>query len=153
LAKPCGALCVVNLEPRTVGRRANGSRPMPASRQKSVSARTYTTSVAVLMSLAFAIARQRHRPLTETLVQAIEAEEQVLEHRKEVTDATAEYFGLPPYLSLMSRGADLSTAYQGALMFKEVVRMAAEPMSAAQFRHGPIEIIHPAHRYIIIDRR
>jgi len=126
---------------------------MLAGRQKSVSTRTYTTSVAALMYLAFAIARERHRPLTETLVQAIEAEEQVLEHRKEVTDATAEFLGLPPYVSLMSRGADLSTAYQGALMFKEVARMAAEPMSAAQFRHGPIEIIHPSHRYIIIARR
>ncbi|PYV33068.1 MAG: hypothetical protein DMG22_11330 [Acidobacteria bacterium] len=153
LPKRVGVLGVVNVESSTLGRRANVLLPMLAGRQKSVSTRTYTTSVAVLMYLAFAIARQRHRPLTETLVQAIEAEEQVLEHRKEVTDATAEYFGLPPYLSLMSRGADLSTAYQGALMFKEVVRMAAEPMSAAQFRHGPIEIIHPAHRYIIIARR
>jgi len=31
--------------------------------------------------------------------------------------------------------------------------MGAEPMSAAQFRHGPMEIINPAHRYIIFARK
>jgi glutamine---fructose-6-phosphate transaminase (isomerizing) len=153
LPKRAGLVGVVNVESSALGRRVDLLLPMLAGRQRSVSTRTYTTSVAVLMYLAFAIAREPHRPLTEILVQAIEAEEQVLEHRKELTVPTAEFFGLPPYVSLMSRGADLSTAYQGALMFKEVVRLAAEPMSAAQFRHGPIEIIQPAHRYIIIARR
>lgn len=37
-------------------------------------------------------------------------------------------------------------------MLKEVARLAAEPMSAAQFRHGPIEIVNPAHCYIIFVR-
>jgi glutamine---fructose-6-phosphate transaminase (isomerizing) len=153
LPKGAGVVGVANVESSTLGRRAGLLLPMLAGRQESVSTRTYTASVAVLMYLAFAIAREPQRALTETLVQAIEAEEQLLEHRKELTVATAEFFGLPPYVLLMSRGADLSTAYQGALMFKEVVRMAAEPMSAAQFRHGPIEIIHPSHRYVIIARR
>jgi len=31
--------------------------------------------------------------------------------------------------------------------------MGAEPMSAAQFRHGPMEIVDPAHRYIIFARQ
>jgi glucosamine--fructose-6-phosphate aminotransferase (isomerizing) len=38
-------------------------------------------------------------------------------------------------------------------MFKEVDRLGAEPISAAQFRHGPIEIINPAHRYVIFARQ
>lgn len=65
---------------------------------------------------------------------------------------TVEFINSPPYIALLSRGADLSTAYQGSLMFKEVPRLAAEPISAAQFRHGPIEIIRPEHRYIVIAR-
>jgi glucosamine--fructose-6-phosphate aminotransferase (isomerizing) len=54
---------------------------------------------------------------------------------------------------LLSRGADLASVYQGALLFKEVAKMGAEPMSAAQFRHGPMEIVDPAHRYIIFARQ
>jgi glucosamine--fructose-6-phosphate aminotransferase (isomerizing) len=38
-------------------------------------------------------------------------------------------------------------------MFKEVARLAAEPMSAAQFRHGPIEIVQPDHRYVVFARQ
>jgi glucosamine--fructose-6-phosphate aminotransferase (isomerizing) len=64
-----------------------------------------------------------------------------------------EFFNRPPYVALMSRGADLATAYQGALMLKEVARLAAEPISAAQFRHGPMEIINPNHRYVVFARR
>jgi glucosamine--fructose-6-phosphate aminotransferase (isomerizing) len=63
-----------------------------------------------------------------------------------------EFFNRPPYVALMSRGADLATAYQGALTLKEVARIAAEPISAAQFRHGPMEIISPTHRYIVFAR-
>jgi glutamine---fructose-6-phosphate transaminase (isomerizing) len=152
LPKGAGIAGVVNIEGSTLGHRASLLLPMLAREQRSVSTRTYTTSVAVLMYLAFAIVREEPRPLTETLVRAIEAQERILERREEVTQPTAEFFGQPPYVLLMSRGADLASAYQGALMFKEVVRTAAEPMSAAQFRHGPIEIIHPSHRYIVIAR-
>ncbi len=152
LPKGTGVAGVVNVEGSTLGRRADLLLPMLARQQKSVSTRTYTTSVAVLMYLALAIAREEHRPLTETLVRAIEAQQHLLERREEFTGPTAEFFGQPPYVLLMSRGADLATVFQGALMFKEVVRVAAEPMSAAQFRHGPIEIIHPSHRYVVIAR-
>lgn len=153
LPKGTGVAGVVNIERSALGRRADLLLPMLARRQQSVSTRTYTTSVAVLMYLAFAIVQEEHRALTETLIRAIDAEERIIERREEVTKPTAEFFGRPPYVLLMSRGADLASVYQGALMFKEVVRAAAEPMSAAQFRHGPIEIIHPSHRYIVIARQ
>ncbi len=152
LPKGRGVAGAVNVEDSTLGRRADLLLPILARQQKSVSTRTYTTSVAALMYLAFAIAGDEPRPLTETLVRAIEAEQHILEHREEFTGPTAEFIGQPPYVLLMSRGADLATVYQGALMFKEVVRVAAEPMSAAQFRHGPIEIIQPSHRYMVIAR-
>jgi len=64
-----------------------------------------------------------------------------------------EFFNSPAYVSLMSRGPDLASVYQGALTLKEVARMAAEATSAAQFRHGPIEIVNPAHRYVIFARQ
>ena len=53
----------------------------------------------------------------------------------------------------MSRGADLASAYQGSLTLKEVARVGAEAISAAQFRHGPIEIVNPAHRYVVFARQ
>ena len=85
---------------------------------------------------------------------AIEAQEDIIRRRHDLTQPTAvEFFNTPNYIALLSRGADLASACQGALLFKEVARMGAEPMSAAQFRHGPMEIVNPAHRYVIFARK
>ncbi|HEV2350587.1 MAG TPA: SIS domain-containing protein [Terriglobia bacterium] len=148
-----GVVGVANVEASTLARRASLSLPMMAGRQTSVSTKTYTCAVAALMYLAFVIARRSHRPLTETILRAMEGQESILDRRDTLTPPTLEFFDAPPYVALMSRGADLASAYQGALMFKEVARLPAEPISAAQFRHGPIEIVQPAHRYIVFARR
>ena len=81
------------------------------------------------------------------------AQEKIVERHDVLMPPIVEFFNRPPYVALMSRGADLATAYQGALTLKEVARVAAEAISAAQFRHGPMEIISPSHRYILFARQ
>ena len=152
-AKKSGLVAVANVEGSTLARRAGLTLPMMAGHQESVSTRTYMCAVAALMYLAHAIAGKPHRPLTSALMRVISAQEGILERRSITTPPTVEFFGEPPYVALMARGADLASVYQGAQMFKEVARLAAEPMSAAQFRHGPIEILNPAHRYVLFARR
>jgi len=146
-------VAVCNTEASTLARRANLLLPMMAGRPAPVGTKTYACAVAVLMYLAMAITRKPSHVLTEALMQAIEAQERILERQGELTLPTVEYFNNPHYIVLLSRGAGLASAYQGALLFKEVAKMGAEPMSATQFRHGPMEIIDPAHRYIIFARR
>jgi glucosamine--fructose-6-phosphate aminotransferase (isomerizing) len=146
-------IAVTNVESSPLAKRAKLLLPLMAGEQIAVSTKTYTCSVAVLMYLAFAIAGQAPRPLTQEVMRAAEAEEKILERYGDLMPPIVEFFNCPPYVALMSRGADLSTAYQGALTLKEVARLAAEPISAAQFRHGPMEIINPNHRYILFARQ
>ena len=153
LPKKMGVVGVTNAEASTLARRATLALPLLAGSQSTVSTKTYMCAVGVLMYLAVAIARQSQRSLTESMMRAIEAQDRILNDERAQTLATLEFFNHPPYVALLSRGADLASAYQGALMFKEVARLAAEPISAAQFRHGPIEIVNPAHRYIIFARQ
>ncbi len=153
LPKKMCVLAVCNVEASTLARRATLSLPMLAGEQATVGTKAYMCAVAVLMYVAFALARGDNRSFTETILHAIDMQERILESRDILTSPTIEFFNEPPYVALLSRGADLASAYQGALMFKEVARLAAEPMSAAQFRHGPIEIINPAHRYVIFARQ
>jgi glucosamine--fructose-6-phosphate aminotransferase (isomerizing) len=153
LPRKIGLVAVANVEGSTLSRRGDLLLPMMAGGQVRVSTKTYMCSVAVLMYLAFAIARRPPRALTHALKRAIDVQERILDRRDVLTPPTAEFFNQPPYVALMSRGADLASVYQGALMLKEVARVAAEPISAAQFRHGPIEIIDPVHRYVIIARQ
>jgi glucosamine--fructose-6-phosphate aminotransferase (isomerizing) len=153
LPEKVSVVTVTNVEASRLARRGKLLLPMMAGRQTSVSTKTYTCCVVVLMYLALAIARKPTRPLTQALIHAIEAQERMLDRHEVLVPPTVEFFNAPPYVALMSRGADLASAYQGALMFKEVDRLGAEPISAAQFRHGPIEIINPAHRYVIFARQ
>lgn len=146
-------LAVTNVEASPLAKHANLLLPMMAGAQAAVSTKTYTCSVAVLMYLAFAIGGKPTGSLTQEVMRAVEAEEKILERREVLMPSIVEFFNRPPYVALMARGADLASAYQGALMLKEVVRLAAEPISAAQFRHGPMEIINPNHRYIIFARQ
>jgi glucosamine--fructose-6-phosphate aminotransferase (isomerizing) len=153
LPKKEGLVAVCNMEASSLARRANLLLPMMAGHPSPVGTKTYTCAVAVLMYLAVAIARKPPHQLTQALMQAIEAQEKIIERHDELIPPTVEYFNNPHYIALLSRGAELASVYQGALLFKEVAKMGAEPMSAAQFRHGPMEIIDPAHRYIIFARK
>jgi glucosamine--fructose-6-phosphate aminotransferase (isomerizing) len=143
---------VVNVQRSTLARRGNLLLPMMAGSQTTVSTKTYMCSVAALMYLAFAIANEPQRRLTQELIKAIRAEEEILDRPEIVVEPTVEFFNHPTYVALLSRGPDLASAFQGALLLKEAARLAAEPMSAAQFRHGPIEILNPNHRYVIFAR-
>jgi len=152
IPKKVNVIAVTNVESSQLAKQGNLLLPMMAGVQASVSTKTYTCAVAVLMYLAFAITGERHRPLTQTLMRAVDAQERILERHDDLMLPTLEFFNKPPYVALLSRGADLASAFQGALMLKEVARLAAEPITAAQFRHGPIEIVNPTHCYIIFAR-
>jgi len=145
-------VAVANVEGSTLARRARLLLPMMAGPQAAVSTKTYTCAVAVVMYLAVAIARKPADTLSRALKEAVAAMEKLLDRAEDLIPPAAEFFNRPPYLALMARGAELASAHQGALMFKEVVRVGAEAISAGQFRHGPIEIISPDHRYIIFGR-
>jgi glucosamine--fructose-6-phosphate aminotransferase (isomerizing) len=153
LPAKAGLVAVSNVEASTLARRGNLLLPMMAGSQGTVSTKTYMCAVAVLMYLAFALARKSERPLTTALSRATDAQEKILERRDVLIPPLVEFFDHPTYAALMARGADQASAHQGALMLKEVPRVGAEAISAAQFRHGPMEIVHPAHRYIVFARR
>lgn len=145
-------LAVTNVESSPLGKRGRLLLPLMAGGQVAVSTKTYTCSVAVLMYLAFAITGEPQAALSQEIMRAVEAQEELLDRREVLMPPIVEFFDRPPYVALMSRGADLATAQQGALMLKKVARLPAEPISAAQFRHGPMQIIHPSHRYILLAR-
>jgi len=50
---------------------------------------------------------------------------------------------------LLGRGRSIASMYEGALLFNEVAKFPAVPMEAAQFRHGPVEIVDERYRAIV----
>jgi glucosamine--fructose-6-phosphate aminotransferase (isomerizing) len=120
---------------------------MEAGPQQAVSARTYHNTVAVLLLAADAIAGGAG--LGERLGPAADALDGFLEGAGTTGARLDEFLGAPTTACLLARGPSLATAYQAALNLKEVAKVAAEPMSAAQFRHGPIEVAAPGHASIL----
>ena len=52
--------------------------------------------------------------------------------------------------AVLARGFNLAPALQSALLFKEVVKVPAEGMTAGEFMHGPIEMASPELLAIIL---
>ncbi|UYP46738.1 Glutamine--fructose-6-phosphate aminotransferase [isomerizing] [Candidatus Lokiarchaeum ossiferum] len=55
------------------------------------------------------------------------------------------------FIQIMARGPSLSTAYQAALNFKEIVKIKSEASSLSTFRHGGIECLTEDSKLIIIS--
>ena len=55
------------------------------------------------------------------------------------------------HIEILARGPSLSTAYQAALNYKEIVKKPSEASSLSTFRHGGIECLTKDSRLIIIS--
>lgn len=62
-----------------------------------------------------------------------------------------EFFSQPTPLYLLGRGASLASATLGALLSHEVAKRPAVSMSAAQFRHGPVEVAGEQFRAVVFS--
>ncbi len=59
------------------------------------------------------------------------------------------FFDGTAVIYLLGRGCSIASIHEGALLFNEVAKFPAVPMEAAQFRHGPVEIVDERYRAIV----
>jgi glucosamine--fructose-6-phosphate aminotransferase (isomerizing) len=135
-------VAVTNGRDNTVARAADYSLATAAGAERSVSGKSYVTSLLVLEALGRALTTGRPAP-ADLWPAPIAAVQGLLEQWEAVEAALAGAVGGCTPLYVLARGASLATAGAGALIIKEASRRPAEGMSAAQFRHGPLEMIAP----------
>jgi glucosamine--fructose-6-phosphate aminotransferase (isomerizing) len=134
-------VAVTNGRDNTVARAADYRLATAAGAERSVSGKSYVTSLLALEALGRALTG---RPAPAELWDApIAAVQGLLDQWAAVEAALAGAVGGCAPLYVLARGASLATAGAGALVIKEASRRPAEGMSAAQFRHGPLEMIAP----------
>jgi glucosamine--fructose-6-phosphate aminotransferase (isomerizing) len=115
-----------------------------AGRESSVSCKTYVTALMALHLLGRFLRGSDAVRAREELAQTVPAVASYLHDWKDhVFQITAE-LGRVRHLFLLGRGASLAACGAGALIFKESVRLHAEGMSGAAFRHGPLEMVNGA---------
>ena len=133
---------VTNAADSALALRANASIFTIAGTEYSVSCKTYVTALMALHLLGgFLCGRDANRT-REELAQSVPAVAAYLRDWKDHAFEMMAEMGRVRDLFLLGRGASLAAAGEGALIVKESVRLHAEGLSGAAFRHGPLEMVN-----------
>lgn len=140
-------IAVTNNPNGTLARHAAHVVPHLAGSERAVATKTYTTSLLALHVLASRIVGDAPAQIADQLLPAIDAQRKVAQQYDPLT--LPDEWRRPGPITFVGRGSSYATALAGSLLFKETARIAADALSSAQFRHGPLEIAGPGHRAVI----
>ncbi len=145
LARERGALTVAltNDLASPLAQAAELALPLSAGEERAVAAtKTYVNSIAALLLLAAGVAG-RGQELVEGLHRTAELLSDSFEATRRAVAATVTPFAFVGRMYVIGRGIEFATAREIALKLKETCRVAAEPMTATDFAHGPMAVLDP----------
>ena len=132
----------------TLAREADVTVLIHGGKDHLVAVQSYTATLIALRLLgaallnAFDAARAELEAAVKGLIDYVP---QCAEHSAE----WRSFFDGAQVIHLLGRGRSIASIYEGALLFNEVAKFPAVPMQAAQFRHGPVEIVDERYRAIV----
>jgi len=134
-------IAVTNVADSPLAHRANALILTKAGEESSVSCKTYLTVLMALHLLGAFLCGCDVSRTREELAQIIPAADSYLRGWRDHVFAMAKELEQIRHIFLLARGSSLAAAGEGALIIKESVRLYAEAMSGAAFRHGPLEMV------------
>ncbi len=141
-------LAITNTPGSPLTQRASLDLPVLAGAEESISSKSYTNTLAVLLLLANEIVGKERNVLIEDLLRCARGMEWFLARcRDEIRDA-AEFLREANFLYFISRGPSMAAAQQAALTWMEGVHMSTAAMPGGSFRHGPYELLRPSFHAI-----
>lgn len=122
-----------------------------AGRESSVSCKTYVATLLALCRLGLALfTHKSDQAASQAALAAIpDAVDLYINNWRDHVDQAQESLQNTRNLVLAGRGSSLATAGTGGLILKESARFPAEGMSAAAFRHGPLEMVN-RHLFLLV---
>jgi glutamine---fructose-6-phosphate transaminase (isomerizing) len=149
-APPARLVTFVNDLSSPMGERADVPIPIHAGEEATVSTKTYINMLAVNLLAAIQLSSGDVGIAIQEMRAAADAMETYLadwEARVQELDALLDDF---EQLFLIGRGSSLSAVWNGSLINKEAAKSAFEGMHAADFRHGPLELVAPGFAALIL---
>ena len=136
-----GHLIAVTNNPKSQLGQASGTvLSLEAGVESTVSCKTYLSTLAVLHWLSAQLIHGESIDVHDDLAQAEQAVRSYLTGwREHVAELLPHLEGITSVF-ITGRGNSLASAGTGGLILKESTRQHAEGMSAAAFRHGPLEM-------------
>lgn len=124
-----------------LAKRAQLTLLMNVAPEQIVSTRTYVASQMLMYLFAKAFLGEPKDKVIGQLKESIAYLSKAVEEFSAVQDKMRAHIGVPSYVSLIGRGWSYATAEAGALFIKEGAKSPSIAFEAAQFRHGPIELV------------
>ncbi len=138
-------ISVTNDSESTMARRSQLDLQMIAGEEASISNKTYTNSLALMLLLSRALVLQEWAPLFDDLAAAADEMDAFMADRKPEIDEAAELLRDAQTVYFVSRGPAMAAARQAALTFQEGSHVFTTALSGGSMRHGPFEIVGPGH--------
>ncbi len=139
---------VTDVADSTLAHEADVTVVIQGGRDHLVAVQSYTATLITLRLLGTALFNAFDAAHTE-LAAVVTA---LADYVPQCVDRSAEwrsFFDGAPVIHLRGRGCSIASIYEGALLFNEVAKFPSAPMEAAQFRHGPVEIVDEHYRAIV----
>jgi glucosamine--fructose-6-phosphate aminotransferase (isomerizing) len=133
---------VTNTSDSELALRADALILTMAGKEFSVSCKTYMTALMALYSIGGILCGCDASQTQENLAQTVFAVTSYLREWKAHVFEMTDQLRPSRQFFLLGRGASLAASGDGALIVKESVRLHAESMSGAAFRHGPLEMVN-----------
>jgi glucosamine--fructose-6-phosphate aminotransferase (isomerizing) len=119
---------------------AGDSLVMGASPDLSVAIRSYTVTLAVLLLFASALRTGVEVAVARILAAADEIERATDAWQSAARSIATRLSGVQ-FVTYLGWASGIASAREASLLMKEGARVASEAMSAAQFRHGAVEVV------------
>lgn len=142
-------LGVVNVPGSALASHADQCIVLNSPADQLVAIQTYTATLAVLASLDAAVAGELDQAKLE-LEQTIAILETSLPSWVQSRTQWHSFLDTDAPLYLLGRGPSLGAVSEGVLLMHEVAKSSAIGMSVPQFRHGPVEVVDPHFRAVVI---
>ena len=142
-APPACTLACVNDETSPLASAADVCLPIHAGPETTVSTKTYINTLAVNLLMAHYLTGKDFEALKTKMLAAADGMEAYLESWQDKVSTLDEMLGDFETLILIGRGASMGAVWNGALINKEAAKFPLEGMNAADFRHGPLELVSP----------
>jgi len=148
---PAFQLSMSNYLDSPLAQSADLAAPIHAGDEATVSTKTYTNMLAMLLLASTQLAGGDWPGLRQSMFKAATAIEAYLANWQEKVSELDMLLGEVDQLLILGRGASMGAAWNGSLINKEAAKCTFEGMNVADFRHGPMELASSRLTILVLE--
>lgn len=137
---------ITNESESTLAQKADLTLLTLAGKEEMTSTKTFVSALMTISILVDSLSNNFNEINYNQLIQNFKA---TLDITDKTIDDVIDFMGDLPALTIIARGAEIATAFQAALMFKETTKIPAYGILGGEFRHGPMEMVKEGFKAIL----